>query len=134
VALLGIRDDLGIDLRGLQWIVDAYLVTLTACRSAMVHWAIASDAADLSSSLWLGSQPRRCCAGRRPSTGLLIGARALQGVARALLIPGSLALLSATVPAAQRARWIGAWFGLTGAASAVGPFAGGWLVDVASWR
>jgi MFS family permease len=68
------------------------------------------------------------------STGLLIGARALQGVAGALLVPGRLALLSATVPAAQRARWIAAWSGLTGAPSAVGPFAGGWLVDAASWR
>jgi MFS family permease len=58
----------------------------------------------------------------------------VQGLGGALLVPGSLALLSATVHPDDRSRAVGAWSGLTGVASALGPFAGGWLVDAASWR
>jgi MFS family permease len=64
----------------------------------------------------------------------LIGARALQGIGAALLTPGSLAILEAAFVPADRAKVIGAWSGLTGVASAVGPFLGGWLVQAASWR
>ena len=69
VALPSIREDLGADLRGLQWILDAYLVTLTALCSSVERWAIVSDAAEFSSSVWPGSPPRRCCAGRRRRPG-----------------------------------------------------------------
>ena len=52
----------------------------------------------------------------------------------ALLTPGSLAILEASFRPEDRARAIGAWSGLSGVASAIGPFLGGWLVDAASWR
>jgi EmrB/QacA subfamily drug resistance transporter len=66
--------------------------------------------------------------------GLLIVARALQGAGAALLVPGSLAILSAVFHPDDRARAVGAWSGLGGVASAIGPFAGGWLIDAVSWR
>ena len=64
----------------------------------------------------------------------LIAARALQGVGGALLVPGSLALISASFPAAERGRAIGTWSGFTAITAAVGPVLGGWLVQHASWR
>lgn len=134
VALPAIRNDLSADLRGLQWILDAYLVTLTALL--LVGGALGDRYGRRRVFLVgvAGFAAASLLCGAAPSTELLIAARALQGVAGALLIPGSLVLLSAMVPPAQRARWIGAWSGLTGTASAVGPLAGGWLVDTASWR
>ncbi|HWS44732.1 MAG TPA: MFS transporter [Acidimicrobiia bacterium] len=61
-------------------------------------------------------------------------ARAAQGVGGALLVPGSLAIIGASFLEADRARAIGAWSGLGGVASALGPFIGGWLIAAASWR
>jgi EmrB/QacA subfamily drug resistance transporter len=134
VALPSIGEDLDADLRGLQWVLDGYLVTLTALmllggalgdRYGRRRVFVAGIGGFTAASVLCGVAP---------TTETLVAARALQGVGGALLVPGSLALLSATVPPDERGRWIGAWSGLTGAASAVGPLAGGWLVDAASWR
>ena len=65
---------------------------------------------------------------------MLVGARVLQGVAAALLTPGSLAIIQASFAPEDRGRAIGVWSGLGGVATAIGPFLGGWLVDAASWR
>src|SRR5262249_18602724 len=64
----------------------------------------------------------------------LILARAFQGIAGALLVPGSLAILSASFPADERGRAIGTWSGATAITTAFGPVLGGWLVDHVSWR
>ncbi|MES2221545.1 MAG: MFS transporter [Acidobacteriota bacterium] len=64
----------------------------------------------------------------------LIVARAVQGIGAALLVPGSLALISASFPAEERGRAIGTWSGFTAITAAMGPVLGGWLVDHASWR
>ncbi|MGH3632292.1 MAG: MFS transporter, partial [Sciscionella sp.] len=69
-----------------------------------------------------------------PSAGVLIAARGLQGIGGALLTPGSLAILEASFTAADRAKAIGAWSGLGGVATAIGPFLGGYLIDAVSWR
>ena len=58
----------------------------------------------------------------------------MQGLGAALLVPGSLAILSAVFHPDDRAQAVGAWSGLSGVASAVGPFLGGWLIDAVSWR
>ena len=134
VALPSMANDLHADIADLQWVLDAYLVTLTALlllggslgdrfgrrrvfRIGVISFAIAS-----------------ALCGAAPTTGTLVAARALQGAGAALLVPGSLALLSATIRESDRARAIGAWSGLAGVAGAAGPFIGGWLVDAASWR
>ena len=64
----------------------------------------------------------------------LIAARAIQGVGGALLVPGSLAILSASFPANERGRAIGTWSGFTAITAAIGPVLGGWLIDHFSWR
>ncbi len=65
---------------------------------------------------------------------MLIAARVLQGVGGALLTPGSLAIIQATFAPDDRPRAVGAWSGLGGVASAVGPILGGWLVQSVGWR
>jgi predicted MFS family arabinose efflux permease len=66
--------------------------------------------------------------------GFLIAARALQGVAGALLVPASLSIISSVFDGDDRGRAIGAWSGLAAVAGAAGPLLGGWLVDAGSWR
>ncbi|HLH25817.1 MAG TPA: MFS transporter [Chloroflexota bacterium] len=68
------------------------------------------------------------------SVGQLIVTRAVQGVGGALLVPGSLAIISASFDEARRGRAIGTWSGFTGITSAIGPVLGGWLVEHGSWR
>jgi EmrB/QacA subfamily drug resistance transporter len=134
VALPAIGDDLGSDLAGLQWVLDGYLVTLTAL--ILLGGALGDRVGRLRIfllGLYLFTGASVLCA-LAPGTWELVGARALQGVGGALLVPGSLALLSATLHPDDRGRAVGAWSGLTGVATAVGPFVGGWLVDAASWR
>jgi EmrB/QacA subfamily drug resistance transporter len=69
-----------------------------------------------------------------PNVDTLIAARALQGVGGALLTPGSLSLIQASIAPEDRARAVGLWSGLGGVTGALGPFIGGWLVEHASWR
>ncbi len=134
VALPAIRDDLGTGLSGLQWIVNGYMVTLSALillsgslsdRFGRVRLFTAGVAMfALASALCTFA----------PTLGWLVAGRVAQGVGGALLTPGSLAILQAGFREEDRARAIGAWSGLTGVASAVGPFVGGWLVQVGDWR
>jgi EmrB/QacA subfamily drug resistance transporter len=72
--------------------------------------------------------------GLSQSIGQLIAARALQGAGAALLVPGSLALISSSFPPAERGRAIGTWSGFTSITAALGPVLGGWLVQHFSWR
>ncbi len=72
--------------------------------------------------------------GLAPNIGVLIAARALQGIGGALLTPGSLAIIQATFAADDRPRAIGVWSGLGGVAGAVGPFLGGWIIGSVGWR
>src|SRR6267142_1304830 len=74
------------------------------------------------------------CCGLAPNVGLLIGARAVQGIGAALLIPCSLAIIGASFPEAERGRAIGTWAGFSAIAAAIGPLLGGWIVDHLTWR
>jgi EmrB/QacA subfamily drug resistance transporter len=134
VALPAIGRDLHAGLDGLQWTVNAYLLTLGSLlvlggslgdiygrRRLFVTGLVAFTAAS-------------ALCGLAPSMGVLIAARALQGAGGAMLVPGSLALLTASFHAEDRSAAVGAWSGLAGVAAAVGPFVGGWLVDGVSWR
>jgi EmrB/QacA subfamily drug resistance transporter len=134
IALPAIGRDLAAGTTGLTWTVNAYTLTLAA------FVLIAGSAGDrfgrrrvfMVGLAWFGVASLVCALAT--GIGLLVAFRALQGVGAALLTPGALAILQATFRAKDRARAIGAWSGLAGIAGAVGPFLGGWLVDVASWR
>jgi EmrB/QacA subfamily drug resistance transporter len=134
VALPAISSDLDAGLSGLQWTLDAYLVTLTALL------LLGGSLGDLYGRRAMyviglvGFTGASVLCGAAPNTGVLIAARALQGVGGALLVPGSLAIIAATFHPDDRAKAVGAWSGLTGVSSAIAPFLGGWFVDSVSWR
>ena len=124
----------GTDLTLQQWVVDAYLLALGSLmlvagslsdtfgrvrvlRAGLVAFALTSVLAALA-----------------PDPGLLIAARALQGVAAALLVPSSLALITSTFTGTAQGRAIGSWTAWTGVAFLIGPLAGGALVDTLGWR
>ena len=133
-ALPAISRDLHADLADLQWVVTGYLLTL---GSLLV---IGGSLGDLFGRRrmfvygLLGFATASLLCGVAPSTATLIAARCVQGVAAALLVPGSLAIISASFHPDDRAKAIGAWSGLGGIATAFGPFLGGWLIDAVSWR
>jgi len=134
VALPTIADDLDTGLSGLQWTLDAYLVTLA---SLLLLGGSLGDQYGRRRVYLLGmaafSAASLLC-GLAPDIRLLNVARALQGVGAAMLVPGSLAILTSTFHPDDRARAIGAWSALAGATAAIGPFLGGWLIDAVSWR
>ncbi|GAC1364599.1 MAG: MFS transporter [Actinomycetota bacterium] len=134
VALPAISRSLHAGVSGLQWTIDAYLITLTAL---MLLGGSLGDLYGRRRVFVMGlagfGVASALCAGA-PTTAWLIAGRALQGIAGALLVPGSLSLISSSFDPADRARAVGAWSGLAGVASAVGPFLGGWLGDAGSWR
>src|SRR5262249_52888411 len=72
--------------------------------------------------------------GLAPTARLLVAGRALQGIGAACLVPGSLAIISATFSGAERGRAIGTWSGFSSITAAIGPVLGGWLIEHVSWR
>jgi EmrB/QacA subfamily drug resistance transporter len=134
VALPHIRSGLDSDFAGQQWIVDAYLLTLSAfiliggslgdLLGRRRIFAIGTAAFGLTSLL---------CA-FAPTIEVLIAGRALQGVAGALLIPSTLGLIVATFDAGERGAAIGTWTAWTGIAIVIGPLGGGLILEAASWR
>ncbi len=134
VALPALQSSFGASLVSVQWVVEAYGLTLAALilvggsmgdlfgRRRMflfgvVLFALASIACGLAQSVQL-----------------LITARAVQGVGAAFLVPGSLALISASFDERERGRAIGTWSGWTAITTAIGPVLGGWLIEHLSWR
>jgi EmrB/QacA subfamily drug resistance transporter len=134
VALPAIGRDLDLDLGGLQWVINAYLLSLSAL---MITGGSLGDLFGrrriFTAGLIAFALTSLLCA-VAPSGEVLIGARVLQGAAAALLVPASLAIVEASFAPEDRGVAIGAWSGWSGISSLLGPFAGGWLVDATSWR
>jgi EmrB/QacA subfamily drug resistance transporter len=134
VALPALQANLNATVVDVQWVVEAYALFLAALLLAggslgdhfgrkriyiigVVLFALAS--------IWCGFAP---------TINQLIIARAVQGVGGALLVPGSLAIISASFGEEERGRAIGTWSGFTAITAAVGPVLGGWLIENVSWR
>ncbi|AKJ11849.1 major facilitator transporter [Streptomyces incarnatus] len=134
VALPRIGEDLGASLAALQWTVNAYMVTLAGLillgGSLGDHYG--RRKIFVLGVVWFAAASLLC--GLSPNPGILVAARALQGVGGALLTPGSLAIIQASFHPDDRSRAVGLWSGFGGIGAAVGPFLGGWLVAGPGWR
>jgi MFS family permease len=134
VALPVLQSALDATTAQVQWVVEAYALFLAALilvgGSLGDRWGrrrifAAGVGLFALASLWCGLAP---------DVNQLIIGRAVQGVGGALLVPGSLAIISAAFDESQRGRAIGTWSGFTAITSAVGPVLGGWLIENTSWR
>jgi EmrB/QacA subfamily drug resistance transporter len=133
VALPTLGRDLDAELTDLQWVVNAYLVTLSAL---LLLGGVLGDRFGRRRVYVIGlvayATASALCA-LSPTLGWLVAARAAQGVASALVTPGSLAILQASFAPEDRPVAIGRWSAFGGIGAAAGPVVGGWLVDVAGW-
>jgi len=134
VVLPVLQNNLGASAAQVQWVIEIYMLFLAALmlvggalgdrlgRRRVFMWGVAIFAL---ASLWCGlsADPAQ-----------LIAARAVQGIGGALLVPGSLAMISASFDERTRGAAIGTWSGATALTMAVGPLAGGWLAAHLSWR
>ncbi|MFL6241200.1 MAG: MFS transporter [Actinomycetes bacterium] len=134
IALPAIGKDFDVGVSSLQWVVNAY--TLTLAGLLLLGGALGDQFGRrrlfLVGTIWFALASLLC--GFAPNATVLVLARALQGVGGALLTPGSLAILQASFVQSDRSKAIGAWSGLGGVATAIGPFLGGWLISAVSWR
>ena len=134
VALPALQTALHASLTEVQWIVEAYALFL----SALI--LVGGSAGDqfgrrrlfLAGVIVFTAASAAC--GVVGSARALIAARAVQGIGAALLVPCSLAIVTATFDGAERGRAIGIWSGFTAITSALGPVGGGWFIDHVSWR
>ncbi|MGI8900639.1 MAG: MFS transporter, partial [Nocardioides sp.] len=126
--------DLDASVPQLQWVVNAYLLTLASL--ILVAGALGDRFGRrrifLVGVIWFGLASLLCALARNPEQ--LIVARLVQGVGGALLTPGSLSIIQGSFAPTERGVMIGQWAGLGGIAAAIGPPLGGWVVDVATWR
>ena len=134
VALPTISDGLDAGLAGQQWVVEAYLLTMVSLL--LVGGSLGDQFGRrrmfVAGLLGFGATSALCAVA--PSDEFLVGARALQGIAGALLVPGSLAIVAATFEGEERGRAVGTWTAWTGIATVLGPAGGGALIGLLSWR
>jgi len=134
VALPALQADLHATVQDIQWVVESYALLLASLL------LLGGSLGDLYgrrrvfvNGVLLFALGSAWC-GLAPSIASLIVARGLQGIGAALLIPESLAIISASYSENERGRAIGTWSGFTAITAAIGPVLGGWLVENVSWR
>lgn len=134
VALPALQGGLGASVTDIQWVVNSYTVFLA---SLILLGGALGDHYGRRRVFALGvvifTVASAWC-GLAPNVMQLTAARAVQGIGAALLVPGSLAIISASFPESERGRAIGLWSGFAALTSAVGPVLGGVLIDTLSWR
>jgi len=134
IALPRIGEDFDADLSALQWTVNAYTLTLAGLLllGGALGDRLGRRRVFMAGVAWFAVASVLCALA--PTVEVLIAARALQGVGAAMLTPGSLAIIEAAFAREDRGAAIGAWSGLGGMATALGPLVGGYMIDAASWR
>jgi EmrB/QacA subfamily drug resistance transporter len=134
VALPAISDDLNAGLADQQWVVEAY--ALATVSLLLVGGALGDQFGRrrIFTIGLIGFGTTSILCALAPSSAFLIGARGLQGLTGALLVPGSLAIIAATFEGAERGKAVGTWTAWTGIATVIGPAGGGALVEAISWR
>jgi EmrB/QacA subfamily drug resistance transporter len=134
VALPALQSNLHATLTDIQWVIEAYALFLGSL--ILVGGSLGDQLGrkrTFIAGVVLFTLASIAC-GLADSTRALIGARAIQGVGAAFLVPGSLAILSATFDGPDRGRAIGLWSGFSAITTAAGPVVGGWLIEHVSWR
>jgi EmrB/QacA subfamily drug resistance transporter len=134
VALPAIREGLHAGLAEQQWVVEAYLLTLSAL---ILVGGSFGDLFGRRRVFAIGVGAFGVCSllcAVAPSGPFLVAARGLQGVAGAMLVPNTLALIMDTFPEDERGGAIGSWTAWTAIATVIGPLGGGFLIGIASWR
>lgn len=134
VAARHIGQDLHTGFTALQWVLNAYTLALASLilLGGSLGDRLGRRRVFLIGAAWFAAASLGCALA--PNAAVLIAARAVQGVGGALMTPGSLAIISASFVAEDRAIAVGAWSGLSGVSTAIGPLLGGWLVQYYSWR
>src|SRR3954452_4704691 len=134
VALPAMERDLGMGLAGQQWVVEAYLLALVSMMLVGGSLGDHFGRRKIFSIGLAGFGATLILCAVAPSTGVLIAFRGIQGLAGALLVPGSLAIVTATFQDEARGRAIGTWTAWSGISTIAGPAAGGFLTETLSWR
>ncbi|MFI6363078.1 MFS transporter [Nocardia sp. NPDC050630] len=134
IALPRIGESLDTDVAGLQWTLNGY--TLTLASFILLGGSLGDHLGRRKVFVWgvIGFALASILCGAAVNIEMLVFARIVQGVAGAMLTPGSLALISSSIDQRDQGAAIGLWSGFGGVAGALGPFLGGWLIELAGWQ
>ncbi|MFZ3321010.1 MAG: MFS transporter [Usitatibacter sp.] len=134
IALPALQATMGATITDVQWVVEAYTLFLAAL---MLTGGALGDRFGRKRIFFIGvvvfTSGSIAC-GVAPTMSALIAFRAVQGIGAAMMVPGSLAIISATFPDDERGKAIGTWSAFTSITMVIGPLVGGFFIDHASWR
>ena len=134
IALPALQSTMGATISGVQWVVEAYTLFLAAL---MLTGGALGDRLGRKRIFLIGVvvfTAGSIACGLAPGMAALIAFRGLQGIGAALMVPGSLSIISATFPDNERGKAIGTWSAFTSITMVIGPLVGGFFIDHASWR